>query len=136
MFAKLSSPDLPSEALTTEVAFFPARRSCGSDLASAARREKENVGRQRRRSHRKRRLRIAGDVNLISQTQRDREREQWKSSVTKRHRWQLAAPSCLARELFISYAQKDVTEKLSGLEGQVECERESTERSSTRYCRN
>jgi len=59
-----------------EVAFFPARRNSGSGLASAARREKENVGRsQRRRSHRKRRLRIAGDVNLISQTEREKAME-------------------------------------------------------------
>lgn len=67
----------------------------------------------------------------LTSSPRLRERKQWKSSETKRHRWQLAAPSCLARELFISYAQKDVTEKLSGLEGQVECEWESTEWSST-----
>jgi len=62
-------------------------------------------------------LRVAGDVNLISLTRREKEREQWKSAETKRHRWQLAAPSCLARELYISYAQKDATEKWSALEG-------------------
>lgn len=97
MLAKLPSSDLASEALRRAVALSPARRSSVSGSASAARREKVNEGRQRSRSQRMRRLRSAGDVNFISQTQRERAMEE----VVKRHRWELAAPSCLARELFV-----------------------------------
>lgn len=78
MLAKLPSSYLASEALRKAVALSPARRSSVSGSASSARREKVKEGRERSRWQRMRRLRSAGDVNLISQTEREREREQWR----------------------------------------------------------